>query len=69
MYIYKNEQTKPCGCQMADPHIEIMKRYARLAKGNVRNFQERTARTVYGLRYIAWTGYSFSVQVILTTSF
>ena len=50
-------------------HIDNTKRYARLAKGNVRNFQERTARTVYGSRYIAWAGYSFSVQVILTTSF
>ena len=49
--------------------VVTTKRYARLAKGNVRNFQERTARTVYGSRYIAWAGYSFSVQVILTTSF
>lgn len=49
--------------------VETTKRYARLAKGNVRNFQERTARTVYGSRYIAWAGYSFSVQVFLTTSF
>lgn len=31
--------------------VETTKRYARLAKGNVRNFQERTARTVYGSRY------------------
>jgi len=49
--------------------LDKTKRYAQLAKGNVRNFQERTARTVYGSRYIAWAGYSFSVQVILTTSF
>ena len=37
-------------------HVVTTKRYARLAKGNVRNFQERTARTVYGSRYIAWAG-------------
>ena len=41
--------------------IETTKRYARLADGNVRNFQW-TARTVYRFARIAWAGYSFSVQ-------
>ena len=42
-------------------HIDKTKRYARLAIGNVRNFQ-RVARTVYRFARIAWAGYSFSTQ-------
>ena len=49
-------------------HIGTTKRYARLANGNVGNFQ-RCARTVITVRAIAWTGYCIYItRAILTAS-